>query len=144
MSPEYARAIDRAEFQADCRSARARAHALVEHRRREYAELVKRCTAFRDSDSITPPWPVPFVPFYTRRPRAKPSPIADVIRVRPLAPTLTFRGETLTHTQWSQRTGLSLGTIRSRVKYGWDAERILTVPPGAQMGRPRKLREPCE
>lgn len=47
----------------------------------------------------------------------------------PPEPTrLTFNGETLTLTEWSERLGVALGTLQARVKRGWSTERVLTAP----------------
>jgi hypothetical protein len=41
---------------------------------------------------------------------------------------LTFRGETLTLMQWTERLGVKRGTIAARIdKYGWSVERALTA-----------------
>jgi len=41
---------------------------------------------------------------------------------------LSFRGETLTLVEWSERTGLSMNVLKTRVKQGWSVERVLTQP----------------
>lgn len=41
---------------------------------------------------------------------------------------LTWAGETMTVTDWAERLGVSPGTIRSRIRYGWPVERIFTEP----------------
>lgn len=41
---------------------------------------------------------------------------------------LTFEGVTLTVTQWARRVGLRASCIRSRIRYGWSVDRILTEP----------------
>lgn len=38
---------------------------------------------------------------------------------------ITHNGETLSVAEWSRKTGISEGTIRSRINYGWEPERIL-------------------
>jgi hypothetical protein len=43
--------------------------------------------------------------------------------------TITFQGETLTYSQWSQKTGLPKDLIRRRFLAGWSAEDCLTRPP---------------
>ena len=42
---------------------------------------------------------------------------------------ITFRGETLTETEWRKRLGFDVGIIRQRLARGWSAERALTTPP---------------
>lgn len=42
--------------------------------------------------------------------------------------TITYRGKTLTASEWSKETGLSAATIRLRLARGWSAGRILTTP----------------
>lgn len=42
---------------------------------------------------------------------------------------LCYRGETLTIAAWSEKTGVSVGTIESRVKRGWDVKRVLETAP---------------
>jgi hypothetical protein len=46
---------------------------------------------------------------------------------------ISFQGQVLTMSEWSRRTGIPVHTIRSRIKYNWDIERVLTT-------RPRKLK----
>lgn len=41
---------------------------------------------------------------------------------------ITFRGETLTMMQWSNKIGLSYSALRDRLKRGWSIERALTTP----------------
>lgn len=38
---------------------------------------------------------------------------------------VTYKGETLTVTQWSERTGIKLSTLVSRLNSGWDIEKAL-------------------
>lgn len=40
----------------------------------------------------------------------------------------TFRGETLTTAEWSERTGMDAVTIKHRLDRGWTIERALTQP----------------
>ena len=40
--------------------------------------------------------------------------------------TITFKGETLTIAEWSERSGLSATLLRKRLRMGWSAERVLT------------------
>lgn len=41
---------------------------------------------------------------------------------------LTFNGETMCISAWSERTGFKQGTIWQRVKLGWPVEKVLTAP----------------
>lgn len=41
---------------------------------------------------------------------------------------ITFRGETLTITEWARRIGASDNVISLRLKYGWSIEKALTTP----------------
>ena len=41
---------------------------------------------------------------------------------------LTHNGKSKTIAQWSRDTGLDYGTIRSRIKYGWNTHDVLTRP----------------
>lgn len=41
---------------------------------------------------------------------------------------LTLNGETHCVAEWSEITGIKETTIRSRIRYGWNTERILTNP----------------
>ncbi|RGP37699.1 hypothetical protein [Pseudotabrizicola alkalilacus] len=50
----------------------------------------------------------------------------------------TYDGESLTLKEWSVRTGLAEGTLRSRLFAHWPIERALTEPSGQQARRPRK------
>jgi hypothetical protein len=43
---------------------------------------------------------------------------------------LTWKGETLTLAEWSQRTGIRVRTLLERCREGWSVERVLTTPPG--------------
>jgi hypothetical protein len=45
---------------------------------------------------------------------------------------LTFRGETLTLTQWAQRIGVGKTTLACRLRLGWTVEEALTAPLGPQ------------
>lgn len=39
---------------------------------------------------------------------------------------IQFAGENISQTEWAERTGIPLGTIRHRLKKGWSIERALT------------------
>jgi hypothetical protein len=42
---------------------------------------------------------------------------------------ITFNGMTLNLTQWAERTGINVGTLKARIdKHGWPLERALTAP----------------
>lgn len=41
---------------------------------------------------------------------------------------VTWQGETLTAAQWDRRLSLTKGTVKTRLKLGWDLERIFTEP----------------
>lgn len=41
---------------------------------------------------------------------------------------LTYDGETLTVTQWAEKTGLKRSTIANRIAKGWSVEKVLTEP----------------
>lgn len=41
---------------------------------------------------------------------------------------LTYNGETKTMTEWAEEYGLSVGTLRDRLSYGWPIEKCLTQP----------------
>jgi hypothetical protein len=43
---------------------------------------------------------------------------------------LTWKGETLTLAEWSQRTGTGVKTLLERCRKGWSVEQVLTTPPG--------------
>jgi hypothetical protein len=43
---------------------------------------------------------------------------------------ITYKGETLTETQWRKKLGFNRGVIIFRIKNGWSAEDALTIPPG--------------
>lgn len=49
-------------------------------------------------------------------------------------------GETLTITEWSRRTGISVDVIGMRVKRGWDVEQALTTPAKGRWGYGHKTR----
>ena len=42
---------------------------------------------------------------------------------------ITFRGETLTMQQWTERLGFKKTLIKDRLEHGWSVERALTVSP---------------
>jgi hypothetical protein len=44
---------------------------------------------------------------------------------------LTWKGETLTLAEWSERTGIRVRTLLERCRKGWSVEQVLTTPPGA-------------
>lgn len=44
---------------------------------------------------------------------------------------LTHDGQTLCVSEWARRTGLREGTLRRRLKLGWDSDKALTTPPDA-------------
>ena len=46
---------------------------------------------------------------------------------------VTFRGESLTIKEWSQKTGLAWTTLRSRLDKGWPVDVALTVPSTVQV-----------
>lgn len=39
---------------------------------------------------------------------------------------ITYKGRTLTVTEWAKETGMPYDVIRARVRYGWDVDRIFT------------------
>jgi hypothetical protein len=41
---------------------------------------------------------------------------------------LTHRGQTATMAEWSERTGVSMGTLHARLKSGWSVYRALSEP----------------
>jgi hypothetical protein len=45
---------------------------------------------------------------------------------------LTWKGETLTIAEWSERTGIRVRTLLERCRKGWSVEQVLTTPPGAE------------
>ena len=49
---------------------------------------------------------------------------------------LTWTGETLTHIEWSQRTGIRVETLLGRCRKGWSVEQVLTTPRGEDRRRP--------
>ncbi|HVI28107.1 hypothetical protein [Hansschlegelia sp.] len=51
--------------------------------------------------------------------------------------SLTFNGRTQILKFWASELGIPVHVIRSRVQYGWPADRILTEPVNARRGRPR-------
>lgn len=53
---------------------------------------------------------------------------------------ITFRGETLTETEWRKRLGFGVGLIRQRLAKGWTVEKALTTPSAQQ----NKAREETE
>lgn len=45
---------------------------------------------------------------------------------------LTFHGETMCICEWAERLGMNRMTLYHRIRRGWNTERALTEPPGAQ------------
>lgn len=43
--------------------------------------------------------------------------------------TLTHNGRTLSLYEWSRETGIGYRVLKRRLKNGWPAEKVLTVPP---------------
>lgn len=50
---------------------------------------------------------------------------------------LTFRGETLTLSQWAARLGVSRSRIQNRLDRGWTVEEAFTLPSATRGPRPR-------
>ena len=48
--------------------------------------------------------------------------------------TLSYKGEVKTVAEWSKIKGISVETIRSRLRRGWSAERTLNTPPTPKKG----------
>lgn len=46
--------------------------------------------------------------------------------------TIEFNGESLTISQWAERTGICKKTLKSRLAYGWGRARTLTTPVGSR------------
>jgi hypothetical protein len=44
---------------------------------------------------------------------------------------LTWKGETLTIAEWSERTGIRIRTLLERCRKGWSVEQVL-APPGGE------------
>ena len=43
---------------------------------------------------------------------------------------LTYKGKTLTISQWAEKTGIKYGTLKSRINsYNWSIKKALTTPP---------------
>lgn len=115
MSPsltpaERARQIDREEFAAECAAIRERAYFLLAnpHRRDEIVERwIRHAEPKGDFNTVVASASKPF-----RRPAGLHSAF----------------GHSRTLAQWSEATGLPIGTIRSRLRYGWTVEQALTLP----------------
>jgi hypothetical protein len=43
---------------------------------------------------------------------------------------LTFKGETLSKSEWADRVGISLALLSYRLSHNWSVEKALTTPPG--------------
>lgn len=67
--------------------------------------------------------------------------VTEQIRNRRNSLVVTAFGKTLTIAEWSEITGLSYPAILFRVNSGWDAERALTLGPGATRLSPGKVLE---
>lgn len=106
MKPEQAREIDRQEFEADCRAARERAHALADQRNNVGRDLNARLNAPAPKSALA------------------------AIKVKRNVQFLTFDGVSLTIAEWSRRTGIAMPTIRWRIAHGWSVDRVLARKPG--------------
>ena len=51
--------------------------------------------------------------------------------------TITAFGKTMTLYRWAQETGIPRSTLRSRIEYGWEPERVLTEEIGRNANKPR-------
>jgi hypothetical protein len=49
----------------------------------------------------------------------------------PPGEVLSWKGESFTLVEWSQRTGIRVRTLLERCRKGWSVEQGLTMPPGA-------------
>lgn len=54
--------------------------------------------------------------------------LKDQCRNRRSSRFLTANGETKTQAEWSEISGVSQGTLHSRLKSGWSADRAVTTP----------------
>ncbi len=52
--------------------------------------------------------------------------------------TLTYRGETLTLTQWAERLGCRHQTLGNRLRAGWPTSTIITTPVGSYRKKEEK------
>lgn len=46
----------------------------------------------------------------------------------PLPSNVTAGGKSMPPRAWSRRTGVNEGTIKTRLRYGWDPERAVSEP----------------
>ena len=81
-------------------------------------------------------------PYVPRRQRQRSDAPKRTGRTSVKAKRITFKGETHTLSEWAKITGLSVGTINSRLRRGWTVERMLTEPmlSRSQCSRQRKAR----
>jgi hypothetical protein len=100
MTPEEAREIDRLEFEADCRAARERAHALIASRRR--VQSTKRRAAAKSKDAVV-----------VRRSNAR---------------LYSLDGKSRTLEEWSAMCGHSVAVLHYRMKTGMTFEQAVTTP----------------
>lgn len=47
-------------------------------------------------------------------------------------PAITFRGKTLTPSQWSRRLGMSDSAVQQRLILGWSVREAVTIPKGGR------------
>jgi hypothetical protein len=129
VTPEEAKAIDRAEFEADCRAARERAFVFVSQRRTHVDERVRLWLGKEPpkAHAIHPLRNYRMKPKVEAKPKPARKPRSNSLRLSNEAQiTLTYRGNTMTLSEWSDALGISPRTLRSRIAYGWPVERILT------------------
>lgn len=55
----------------------------------------------------------------------------DQMNNRRMNRRITFRGETMTVSQWAAKTGISKNTLSRRIDSGWAIERAMTEPTGS-------------
>jgi len=55
---------------------------------------------------------------------------------------IEHNGKKLTVAEWSKDTGIAEGTIRDRLKLGWDVERTLTAPSDTTANLPDHFKRP--
>ena len=51
---------------------------------------------------------------------------------------LRYKNKTQTIRQWSEQTGISTGTLMSRIRLGWDAAQTLGLKPGPRQSKSKR------
>jgi lambda repressor-like predicted transcriptional regulator len=118
MTTAEAKEIDRLEFEAECAAIRERAYAIVQSHKDKKHHTESISAELNEA--------LDEKPYITRHEPRKKTP-GHVPKL------YTAHGKTLTIAQWSEETGISVGTLRFRLAHGWTMEDAVTRPVGSRL-----------